>query len=606
MSNYRDYSQHARVAEQPQPDRQVESGGNTRGMPGEQNWQDMSTKDLEKAAQDNHDRPLGTFVGDYHVKGKEGPEEAYVGGSSAFGVSLSSGQGFTEVDQGDVGRAYGQPDDDGYYASEMGATPATSSGRHAAPSTQPGRDHDRRPDSFSPYEPKRIPRKNPDYGSSSRELGYDPNDRTFTNDLERPRYPTQTFYQRCWLEGFQLASAIGTSLTFNLIVVLAVISHVFKRINPFHKDPPRPAVEKEYEDRISGERYSARAKYYAEFFGYECEDIDVETEDGFVLRVHHLISQKHEKPGHPVILQHGILSNSVTYMVNEERSLAFWLLEQGYDVYLGNIRTNFKMPHRHYPRSDPRYWAWDVKDIGLYDVPAIVEYVNKRTGLKPAYIGHSQGASTMFIALSRGMRPDIGNKISSFIALAPAVYAGPALRHFPFSLMRRFKSRWAWKLVFGVREFIPIISLLQAILPSWFFGHTANVMFAFIFGFHDHNWLKRQVPKFFRTVAVGNASELLYYMGVFSYANCVFDTTATEPWFPPSFPPLAVFYGTLDTLVLGKPLVERIRSHEPHVRMLRAVALENYGAHQDPLWAYTAAKECYPGIREMIEETRHL
>ncbi|CEQ40754.1 SPOSA6832_02403 [Sporobolomyces salmonicolor] len=450
----------------------------------------------------------------------------------------------------------------------MGATPDTASRRHAASSKGHEGEHGRaRPDAFATYEPKRIPRKNPDYGSSSQELGYDPNDRTFTNDLERPRYPTQTFYQRCWLEGFQLASAIGTSLTFNLIVVLAVISHVFKRVNPFHKDPPRPAVEKEYEDRISGERYSARAKYYAEFFGYECEDIDVETEDGFVLRVHHLISKKHEKPGHPVILQHGILSNSVTYMVNEERSLAFWLLEQGYDVYLGNIRTNFKMPHRH------------VKDIGLYDVPAIVEYVNKRTGLKPAYIGHSQGASTMFIALSRGMRPDIGNKISTFIALAPAVYAGPALRHFPFSLMRRFKSRRAWKLVFGVREFIPIISVLQAVLPSWLFGHIANVVFAFIFGFHDHN-----------------------YMGVFSYANCVFDTTATEPWFPPSFPPLALFYGTLDTLVLGKPLVERIRSHEPHVRMLKAVALENY----DPLWAYTAAEECYPGIREMIEETRYL
>lgn len=45
-------------------------------MPGEKNWADMSTNDLENAARDNHDRPLGTFMGDYHAKGKEGPEEA--------------------------------------------------------------------------------------------------------------------------------------------------------------------------------------------------------------------------------------------------------------------------------------------------------------------------------------------------------------------------------------------------------------------------------------------------------------------------------------------------------------------------------------------------
>lgn len=52
-----------------------EYGGNTRGEPGEKNWADMTTKDLERAAQDNHDRPLGTLVGDWRVKEKEGPEE---------------------------------------------------------------------------------------------------------------------------------------------------------------------------------------------------------------------------------------------------------------------------------------------------------------------------------------------------------------------------------------------------------------------------------------------------------------------------------------------------------------------------------------------------
>ncbi|GAA5851450.1 hypothetical protein JCM3766R1_000330 [Sporobolomyces carnicolor] len=598
MSNYKDYSQHAHPPSDSRADSWSESGGNTRGIAGEKNWADMSTRELEDAARDNHDRPLGTFMGDYHVKGKEGPEEGYLEeGANPFG---GSSHPLEENARGDVGQAYGGYDEeDGYYGDHAGQSSfANEKRRHES-------DYDSRLRAGTRSELE-TSRSNRYAEAGPNAINYDPNDRSFTNDVTpRPNYPTQTFYRKCFLFGFQAASAAGTSAAFGLVVVLAIMSHIYRRISPFHKDPPRPPVEKDWEERISGERFSGRAKYYAEYFGYECEDLDVETEDGFVLRVHHLISKKHEKRGHPVILQHGILSNSVTYMVNEERSLAFWLLEQGYDVYLGNIRTNFKMPHRHFPRSDPRYWAWDVKDIGMYDVPAIVEFVLKETGIKPTWIGHSQGASTMFLALSRGIRPDIGNKISSFIALAPAVYAGPVLRKFPFSLMRKFKGRTGWRLAFGVREFIPIISLTQAFLPSWLFGHLAAVVFAFIFGFHDHNWLKRQIPKYFRTVAVANSSELLYYMSVLSYDNCMFDTRSSEPWFPASFPPLAVFYGTLDNLVLGKPLVERIRSHEPNVRMIKAVALENYGKHQDPLWAYTAVQECYLGIREVIEETKN-
>lgn len=63
---------------------------------------------------------------------------------------------------------------------------------------------------------------------------------------------------------------------------------------------------------------------------------------------------------------------------------------------------------------------------------------------------------SVFLALSRGMRPDIGNKLSCFVALAPAVYGGPVLRSFPFSVMRRFKSRAMWKLVFGC-EFVTVV-----------------------------------------------------------------------------------------------------------------------------------------------------
>lgn len=305
------------------------------------------------------------------------------------------------------------------------------------------------------------------------------------------------------LAGFQLGSFIGTTLAFFLIVGIAVVSAGIKKVNPFHKSPPRARVDKEFEARVSGERFSARAAYYAEYWGYKCEDVDIETEDGFILRLHHLTSPKHEKPGYPVILQHGILSNSVTFMVNEERSLAFWLLEQGYDVYVSNIRTNFGMPHRTYSNSDPRYYAWGVR-VHCLPPSILLETLNSlrlrhrsrrlpcttclpssttsarrqasrrvtpvllalsicahpdpRTTLQPAYIGHSQGCGTMYIALSRGVRPDLGNKLACFISLAPAVYAGPALRKFPFSLMRKFaKSRKVWNLVFGGASPFPVL-----------------------------------------------------------------------------------------------------------------------------------------------------
>lgn len=55
----------------------------------------------------------------------------------------------------------------------------------------------------------------------------------------------------------------------------------------------------------------------------------------------------------------------------------------------------------------------------------------------------------MFLALSKGQSPEIGNKMSCFVALGPSVFAGRVLLTFPFSLMRKFTNRTIWALVFG-------------------------------------------------------------------------------------------------------------------------------------------------------------
>ena len=79
-------------------------------------------------------------------------------------------------------------------------------------------------------------------------------------------------------------------------------------------------------------------------------------EDGFILRLFRIVSRRADaRTGPPVLIQHGLLSNSATWVMNEEKSLPFFLAERGYDVWLGNIRCNYRMPHRKWKRHDPQY-----------------------------------------------------------------------------------------------------------------------------------------------------------------------------------------------------------------------------------------------------------
>lgn len=54
----------------------------------------------------------------------------------------------------------------------------------------------------------------------------------------------------------------------------------------------------------------------------------------------------------------------------------------------------------------------------------------------------------MFVALARGMVPDLGKKISVFIALAPAVFAGPLTTGFPFGALKSMDWK-TWRRFFG-------------------------------------------------------------------------------------------------------------------------------------------------------------
>ncbi len=106
---------------------------------------------------------------------------------------------------------------------------------------------------------------------------------------------------------------------------------------------------------VSSERKIAerilRARDFGELcdiYGYSYEEHVVLTKDGYLLGLHRLPSRKGEKKkrpgtttGKPVVyLHHGLLMNSEVWVchTDPDRSLPLVLVENGYDVWLGNNR----------------------------------------------------------------------------------------------------------------------------------------------------------------------------------------------------------------------------------------------------------------------------
>lgn len=123
-----------------------------------------------------------------------------------------------------------------------------------------------------------------------------------------------------------------------------------------------------------------------------------------------------------MFIQHGLTADSGCWFHSGAKSIPFILAEKGFNVFLGNNRgARYSRKHKTLdPTRDPKkYFDYSFYELGKYDAPAQIDFVRQLTGKdKIGYIGHSQGTTQMFSALSLN-HGDLNSKINSFIALAP-------------------------------------------------------------------------------------------------------------------------------------------------------------------------------------------
>lgn len=437
--------------------------------------------------------------------------------------------------------------------------------------------------------------------------------------------------------------------------------------------------------------------YYARRVGLDVEYFDIETEDGFIIELWHIYNPReyrkqpsgsrgpngpevfHTSPSdsgygeaesqytpgnkkYPVLMVHGLLQSAGAYCCNDDDSLAFYLAKSGYDVWLGNNRCGFNPRHAVLEYSDPRMWAWNIRQMGVIDLPAMISRVLAETGFsKLALVAHSQGTTQTLVALAKEQRPEIGEKISVFCALAPAAYAGPLIGKAYFKFMRVI-TPGMFRCIFGIHAFIPFMMKMHTILPAGFYGAMGYRVFSFLFNWTDTRWERDLRARMFQFAPVYvSAESMRWWLGreCFAKQKCILATreegqmedaedeeenevihkyyeghhTDTEEpvhqlgedaeggnmepvssrvsakergqfaWYNKQFPPLALWVAGADDLVDGRRLLRRFdRGREPYVNVVHKKIIEGY-EHLDVIWAMDAIEKVGKEVKQVIWST---
>ncbi|KAI0432926.1 Alpha/Beta hydrolase protein [Xylaria sp. FL1042] len=422
--------------------------------------------------------------------------------------------------------------------------------------------------------------------------------------------------------------------------------------------------------------------YYARRVGLDVEEFQVQTEDGFIIDLWHVydpreytkldeadrsyrgpdpfigksrkrLKDPNQKRKFPVLLMHGLLQSAGVYCVNDDDSLAFYLCKSGYDVWLGNNRCGFNPKHVLLDYADPRMWCWNIRQMGVFDLSSLTSRVIHETGFeKIGLVAHSQGTTETFVALAKEQRPELGEKLTVFCALAPAAYAGPLIGKMYFKFMRVI-SPALFRLMFGIHAFIPIMMVMHSILNTRIYGWLGYKVFSFLFDWTDARWDRnlRNRMFYFAPVYV-SAESMRWWLGreCFAKHKCILSTKeqwrseeredvegetggplahlhsitnlqkkpeslrkSTDPsrrkpkgstaWYNEQAPPFALWVAGNDNLVDGEKLLHRFeRGREPHVKVVHSKVIPEY-EHLDVIWAMDAVSQVFEEVREVLWKT---
>ncbi|OAP61232.1 hypothetical protein AYL99_03433 [Fonsecaea erecta] len=359
------------------------------------------------------------------------------------------------------------------------------------------------------------------------------------------------------------------------------------------------------------------------FFGYYAEEHVVQTGDGYLLGVHRLPFRKGEEHSgiqvnagadsirKPVVyLHHGLLMNSEVWvcLTEEERCLPFTLVQQGYDVWLGNNRGNkySKKSTKHSPVS-ARFWNFSMDEFAFHDIPNTIDYILSTTSQPSlSYIGFSQGTAQAFATLS--IHPQLNEKVNLFIALAPAMSPAGLSNGIVDALVKT--NPHLLFLAFGRKSILSSATMWQSILYPPIFVRLIDMSLSFLFAWYGRNISVQQklaayphLYSFTSTKSVVHWFQIIRNKSFQMYdddSSNRFSIGASNRYYKVAkFPtrniktPIVLVYGGSDSLVDIRVMLRELPRH--------TIATEiPHFEHLDFLWAQEVHTLVFPHVLEAL------
>ncbi|CAH1378619.1 unnamed protein product [Tenebrio molitor] len=356
---------------------------------------------------------------------------------------------------------------------------------------------------------------------------------------------------------------------------------------------------------------------------YPFEAYNVTTTDGYKLQLFRIPPRENDNRTNkqPVFLEHGIFVDSANWVYIGERSLAFVLADQGYDVWLANQRgTRYSREHTKLKDSDHKYWLYSLDDLAQYDVPAALDLIANVTGKAGSivYMGHSRGSTVIFMYASSNP-VHARRMLKGIVAFSPIAYfdfvwylkglsklgplIGKVFLFFNITVVNRHMEILI-SLLQVLCGYVPHLCRFGLTLSS---GRTVHFLPEDLLAFYSHfpssiatmqltQYSQMSVSNKFQKYDYGKEKNLKKYgqaePPLYNLSNIIV--------------PLVMYYGKHDILI-KEPQVQRINDEiGGAVKLYKSVPIGveedklQYG-HNDFIWAGDLDKSLYPHLLESLK-----